>query len=137
MACDECDRLRRELREVKEELAEYASAPSSEADYGETARLGRWMTALRCTHGQARLIMAFAESPGRVFSRDDLTDRLRGIGWANCLDRAIDSRMKHLRRVLRVALATEHDPIRTLYGVGYLMEAPTAASVRALVGEPA
>lgn len=70
-----------------------------------------------------RLLSAMAMHPGRVFSRDQLLDRLHDDQRA-LSDRAIDSHVKNLRRKLQQAPA---DPrgrvaIRSVYGVGYALE---------------
>lgn len=138
MACDECDRLRRDLREAKEELAEYrADRPAPVAVNDNADRMGRWMKALDCPYGQVRLLMTFVESPGRAFDRDALLDHLEGFGRSEQTDRAIDTRIKRLRASLRAALRTNTNPISTLYGIGYVMDAPTAHTIKAMVGEAA
>jgi len=67
-----------------------------------------------------RLLQAFAEQPGRVFSRDQLLDRLHDDQRA-LSDRAIDSHVKNLRRKLE-RVRPGDDPIRSVYGVGYRFE---------------
>ncbi len=64
-----------------------------------------------------RLLRALAESPGRVFSRDQLLDRLHD-DQRSLSDRAIDSHVKNLRRKLE-AVEPGHEFIRSIYGVGY------------------
>ena len=136
MGCPDCDRLRRELREAREELAEYEAAGPAPAATGEAARMGRWMAALGCPHGQAQMAMVFAEAPDRTFSRDELVEKLRGCGRADPFDRSVDTRIKRLRRSLKAATGRP-DTIRTQYGVGYYMDAATARAVRAIAGEVA
>lgn len=75
---------------------------------------------LELTPVEFRLLRALAAAPGRVFARDSLLDRLHGDGRA-VTDRAIDSHVKNLRRKLEAA-APGHDPIRSIYGVGYKLE---------------
>lgn len=67
-----------------------------------------------------RLLQAFAQQPGRVFSRDQLLDRLHDDQRA-LSDRAIDSHVKNLRRKLE-RIRPGDDPIRSVYGVGYRFE---------------
>lgn len=64
-----------------------------------------------------RLLRALAASPGRVFSRDQLLDRLHD-DQRSLSDRAIDSHVKNLRRKLE-AVEPGHEFIRSIYGVGY------------------
>lgn len=67
-----------------------------------------------------RLLAALADAPGRVFSRDQLLDRLHDDG-RDLADRAIDSHVKNLRRKLERVLPGR-EPIRSVYGVGYRFE---------------
>ncbi|MEK8051084.1 response regulator [Ideonella sp. DXS22W] len=67
-----------------------------------------------------RLLATLAAQPGRVFSRDQLLDRLHDDQRA-LSDRAIDSHVKNLRRKLQAVDATL-EPIRSIYGVGYRFE---------------
>lgn len=75
---------------------------------------------LELTPVEFRLLKALAATPGRVFSRDSLLDRLHDDGRA-VTDRAVDSHIKNLRRKLEAA-APGQDPIRSIYGVGYKLE---------------
>jgi two-component system response regulator BaeR len=67
-----------------------------------------------------RLLATLAAQPGRVFSRDQLLDRLHDDQRA-LSDRAIDSHVKNLRRKLQ-AVDAGLEPIRSIYGVGYRFE---------------
>jgi DNA-binding response OmpR family regulator len=63
------------------------------------------------------LLAALMESPGRVFSRMQLLDKVQGYAYEG-YDRTIDAHVKNLRQKL------EEDPkhphyILTVYGVGY------------------
>jgi DNA-binding response OmpR family regulator len=63
------------------------------------------------------LLRTLAASPGRIFTRSQLLDKIRGVAFES-YERAIDSHIKNLRRKL------EPDPrepryILTVYGVGY------------------
>ncbi|MBK1616034.1 two-component system response regulator BaeR [Rubrivivax gelatinosus] len=68
-----------------------------------------------------RLLATLAGQPGRVFSRDQLLDRLHDDQRA-LSDRAIDSHVKNLRRKLERVLPPGEEPIRSVYGVGYRFE---------------
>lgn len=62
------------------------------------------------------LLVALANNPGRVYSRTELINRLRGYEFVS--DRAVDSHIKNLRRKI------EEDPrdpviVQTVLGAGY------------------
>jgi len=86
---------------------------------------------LRATVGQRRvaltstefeLLATLAAQPGRVFTRAQLLDAIRGVETES-FDRAIDAHIKNLRRKV------ESDPrkpryVLTVYGVGYRFAEP-------------
>ncbi|EPN37206.1 DNA-binding response regulator BaeS, partial [Pseudomonas syringae pv. actinidiae ICMP 19096] len=76
--------------------------------------------ALDLTPVELRLLATFARSPGRVFSRDQLLDRLYSDHRV-VTDRTVDSHIRNLRRKLEHACPGQ-DPIQSLYGVGYKLE---------------
>lgn len=78
--------------------------------------------ALDLTPVELRLLAALAAAPGRVFSRDQLLDRLHDDQRA-LSDRTVDSHVKNLRRKLEQACPGA-EPIRSIYGVGYRFEPP-------------
>jgi two-component system, OmpR family, alkaline phosphatase synthesis response regulator PhoP len=72
---------------------------------------------LDLTPTEFHLLAAMARHPGRVFTRSQLLDAVRGE-QAESFDRAIDAHVKNVRRKI------EADPSRpryvlTVYGVGY------------------
>lgn len=73
--------------------------------------------ALELTRVEFDLLASLLESPGRVFTRAQLIDRVWGDGFA-ISDRTVDSHVKSLRRKVADAGA---DPglIETVRGVGY------------------
>jgi two-component system response regulator BaeR len=73
--------------------------------------------ALDLTPVELRLLNTLAASPGRVFSRDQLLDKLYSDHRV-VTDRTVDSHIRNLRRKLEQACPGEH-PIESLYGVGY------------------
>ena len=77
---------------------------------------------LDLTPAEFRLLQVLAEHPGRVFSRDQLLNRLHDDGRA-VTDRTVDSHVRNLRRKFE-ATAGGLDPIRSVYGVGYAFEWP-------------
>jgi len=73
--------------------------------------------ALDLTPTEFGLLATLAARPGRIFTRSQLLDALRGVAFES-YERAIDTHIKNLRRKL------EPDPrapryILTVYGVGY------------------
>ena len=66
------------------------------------------------TLAEFRLLAALAGAPGRVFTRDQLLDRITG-GQATIIDRNVDVHIRALRR----KLGSEVDLIATIRGVGY------------------
>ncbi|MGR6808178.1 response regulator (plasmid) [Sphaerotilus natans] len=78
--------------------------------------------ALDLTPVELRLLAALAAVPGRVFSRDQLLDRLHDDQRA-LSDRTVDSHVKNLRRKLE-QVSPGVEPIRSIYGVGYRFEPP-------------
>lgn len=67
-----------------------------------------------------KLLRHFMEHPGRVYSRDQILDAVWGRD-VHVEDRTVDVHIGRLRKVLRAA--TGHDPIRTVRGAGYSLEA--------------
>ena len=70
------------------------------------------------TTAEFNMLAMFVERPGRVLSRDNMMDLLKGHDWSP-LDRSIDSLVVRLRRKI------EADPeaprlIKTVRGVGYV-----------------
>lgn len=72
------------------------------------------------TPAEYRLLEALMSHPGRIFSRDQLLDRLHADGRA-VTDRAVDSHIRNLRRKLE-AVRPDEEPIRAVYGMGYRVE---------------
>jgi DNA-binding response OmpR family regulator len=80
-------------------------------------RVIRGGTRVELTASEFELHRALAVSPGRVFTRGQLLDALRGVSFES-YERAIDAHVKNLRKKL------EPDPrhpryVMTVYGVGY------------------
>lgn len=69
---------------------------------------------LALTLAEYRLLEMLASSPGRVFSRDQLLDRITG-GEAVVIDRNVDVHI----RAIRKKLGEDVDLIATVRGVGY------------------
>lgn len=76
------------------------------------------------TPTEFKLLQAFAGEPGRVFSRQQLIDKVFGHAFEG-FERNIDVHVMNLRR--KLGRAGAGDPIKTVYGVGYRFEeAPSA-----------
>ncbi|NKZ07448.1 response regulator transcription factor [Actinomadura latina] len=77
-------------------------------------------TALDLTPTEWSLLTALAAVPGRVYSRYELVNRVRGYEFAG-YERTIDSHVKNLRRKLGPAGA---GVVETVLGVGYRLALP-------------
>lgn len=75
---------------------------------------------LNLTPQEYRLLKALAATPGRVFSRDQLLDKLHD-DYRTVTDRAVDSHIKNLRRKLE-PFFDGRNVIHAIYGVGYKFE---------------
>jgi two-component system, OmpR family, response regulator len=64
------------------------------------------------------LLLVFLHAPGRVLSRDQIMDQLKGRDWSP-LDRSIDSMVARLRRKIEPENETPK-LIKTVRGVGYV-----------------
>jgi len=71
---------------------------------------------LHLTQVEFRLLHALAATPGRVYSRDQLMDRLY-TDHRIVTDRTVDSHVRNLRR--KLADAGAGDLIGSIYGLGY------------------
>lgn len=83
-------------------------------------RVTRNGQSLDLTDTEFRLLSTLARQPGRVFTRGQLLEAIRGDG-TEAYDRAVDAHIKNLRRKIET---TPHTPSRivTVYGVGYKAE---------------
>ncbi|MFB4203781.1 Transcriptional regulatory protein BaeR [wastewater metagenome] len=76
---------------------------------------------LSLTPVEFRLLATLAGHPGRVFSRDQLLDHLYDDHRV-VTDRTVDTHVKNLRRKMAV-IRGDQELIRSVYGVGYRLEA--------------
>jgi len=111
-------RLRTQLRRVRPatvgERLEYADIRVDLAEH----RVYRNSEQLSLGPTEFRLLTAFMERPGRVWSREQLLDRV----WGR--DIYVDSRTVdvHVGRLRKALKAGDHgDPIRTVRGAGYAL----------------
>ena len=77
------------------------------------------------TKTEFQLLAALAREPGRVFTRAQLLDSVRGVAFES-YERAIDAHVKNIRRKI------EPDPrspryVLTVFGVGYRFAEPPAS----------
>jgi two-component system response regulator BaeR len=79
-------------------------------------------TLLDLTQMEWRLLQTLMASPGRIFSRGQLQDKLYDDGRITT-DRTIDSHIRNLRRKLDAIVAGQ-ELIRSVYGAGYSYEPP-------------
>ena len=74
-------------------------------------------TAFDLTPTEFQLVAALARKPGRIFTRAQLLDAVRGDD-ADAFDRAIDTHIKNIRRKIERD-ARQPRYILTVYGMGY------------------
>jgi DNA-binding response OmpR family regulator len=74
------------------------------------------------TPSEFALLQALAERPGRVWSRQQLLDRLQGAAFEG-YERAIDSHVKNLRHKLEPG-ARQPRYVQTVFGIGYKLGDP-------------
>ncbi len=72
------------------------------------------------TPTEFRLLQTLLMNPGRTFTRQQLLDHVAGPDFAG-FDRNVDVHVANLRR----KLGLDPSPIRTVYGVGYRLQADT------------
>ena len=95
--------------------------------------VARWQRAeVALTVTEFTLLRTLATAPGRIFSRDQLIDRLHGPGFA-ITDRTIDSHVRNLRR--KFADAGCPDLVETRAGVGYRLGACLGNATSADAGD--
>lgn len=75
---------------------------------------------LGLTPVEFRLLALLSSRPGRVFSRNQMMDKIYVDGRV-VSDRTVDSHVKNLRRKIHRAVGTD-DMIRSIYGVGYKLD---------------
>jgi len=78
--------------------------------------------AIDLTPTEFSLLLTMARQPGRVFTRGQLLDAVRGVAFES-YERAIDAHVKNLRRKIE---PEPHQPryVLTVYGVGYRLAEP-------------
>ena len=104
----------------KEDTAGRIAVGSIEADRNSHAAKVRGQS-LTLTPIEFELLLAFLSQPQRVWSRGELLKRACDSHFTG-YERNIDSHVKNLRRKLKEKLENT-DPIRSVYGVGYGLDA--------------
>jgi DNA-binding response OmpR family regulator len=69
------------------------------------------------TPTEFKILLALAENPGRVFSRDQLVNVVQGYDFEG-YDRTVDAHVKNLRHKIEKD-SKEPQFIKTVYGIGY------------------
>jgi DNA-binding response OmpR family regulator len=72
------------------------------------------------TRSEFQIVAAMARQPGRVFTRSQLLDAVRGVAFES-YERAIDAHVKNIRRKIGAHY------IETVFAVGYRFAEPPAA----------
>jgi DNA-binding response OmpR family regulator len=80
-------------------------------------KVTRGGAAIDLTATEVQLLTTMARQPGRIFTRAQLLDAVRGVE-IDAFERAIDAHVKNIRRKLE---PNPHKPkyVLTVYGVGY------------------
>jgi DNA-binding response OmpR family regulator len=73
------------------------------------------------TRSEFQIVSAMAGQPGRVFTRAQLLDAVRGVAFES-YERAIDAHIKNIRRKIGAHY------IETVFGVGYRFAEPAGSS---------
>ena len=102
-------------------------------------KVNRGRTAIELTTTEFQLLAALARHPGRVFTRAQLLDAVRGDA-VESFERAIDAHVKNIRRKIEPDTRNPRY-ILTVYGIGYKFAepggAPSIPDVRRRGGPPA
>jgi len=109
-------RVRAVLRRSGAEAVDVITLGDLTIDKGRLS-ISRGREPVELTATEFELLATLAAHPGRLFTRAQLLDAIRGSG-AETFDRAVDAHVKNIRRKI------ERDPrnpryLLTVYGVGY------------------
>jgi two-component system response regulator BaeR len=78
---------------------------------------------LKLTPSEFGLLKVMMTHPGRVFSRNELINKVQGYDFEG-YDRTIDTHVKNLRKKIDARLPGQ-EIITTVYGLGYKFSSPT------------
>ena len=81
---------------------------------------------LKLTPTEFRLLTLLVQEPGRIFSRDEIMDRVFGYDFDG-FDRAVDFHVSALRRKLDAGCKGSAKHIETIYGSGYRLRSAGSA----------
>ncbi|MBM2576519.1 phosphate regulon transcriptional regulator PhoB [Jannaschia sp. Os4] len=112
-------RIRTQLRRVRPASVGATLEHGDVSLDAETHRVTRAGTEIHLGPTEFRLLSTFLERPGRVWSREQLLDRVWGRD-IHVDTRTVDVHVGRLRKALRNATG-EDDPIRTVRGAGYAL----------------
>ena len=112
-------RVRTQLRRVRPASVGARLEHGDVALDAEAHRVWRGGTEVHLGPTEFRLLSTFLERPGRVWSRDQLLDRVWGRD-IHVDTRTVDVHVGRLRKALRGATGVD-DPIRTVRGAGYAL----------------
>lgn len=122
------------VRTVLRRLEPPSRAPAAQPEPSNCCRFDDWEadfdrlelrrgdgTPVELTSGEMRLLQVFTQHAGRVLSREQLMDLLKGQDWSP-YDRSIDNQIARLRKKI------EADPrhpqiVKTVHGAGYKFSA--------------
>ena len=121
-------RIRAVLRRYTQGSGTEISAPAQDRarlsfdgwtiDLDRRELLGPDGMACELTTGEFNLLSVLVKRPGRVLSRDELMDLLKGHDWTP-MDRSIDALVARLRK--KIEPGSEHPQlVKTVRGVGYV-----------------
>ena len=81
---------------------------------------------IELTSTEFAILLTMARRPGRIFTRSQLLDAVRGVAFES-YERAIDAHIKNIRRKVE---PVPHRPryVQTVYGMGYRVAEPEEAS---------
>ncbi|MCH7606075.1 MAG: response regulator transcription factor [Chloroflexi bacterium] len=108
--------LRRTARDAVERSQPELSYGSVSVDLNRRA-VAVDSAAIQLTPTEYRLLVALMRQPGRIFTRDQIIDRVFGYDFEG-FDRTVDAHVSSLRRKLEAA-SGQRRYIHTVYGIGY------------------
>ena len=107
--------------------AEGLTSPADVIRVGSLVELDPSRMEARCdgrrvdlTRSEFQIVSAMARQPGRVFTRAQLLDAVRGVAFES-YERAIDAHIKNIRRKIGAKY------IETVFGVGYRFAEPLSS----------
>jgi DNA-binding response OmpR family regulator len=106
--------LRRAGKTKKKVLSFNRGILKIDLDNREVAKEGKPIV---LTPTEFKILLSLSESPGRVFSREQLVNIVQGYDFEG-YDRTIDAHVKNLRHKIEID-SKEPRFIRTVYGIGY------------------